>query len=238
MRAFGSNERMKVLRGLGVAAGTILLYLGLPLMGWGLGHLPGFFSSAERTAYSFVVGAFGLAVGYQAIDGPEGVEGGKGREEKLVRRQTVIGGIAVGLLFTCLFLLPYADRRSMLVMAEPRGLRWLGTPLAAFGYLLVYLSGLFLGKQYSAEVTVQEDHQLITNGPYRYIRHPRYLGVALLALGMSLIFRSWIGLGLTPVILALLLLRVRDEEALMQGEFKEQWEAYCRRTKRLLPFLY
>jgi protein-S-isoprenylcysteine O-methyltransferase Ste14 len=91
---------------------------------------------------------------------------------------------------------------------------------------------------YSPEVTVQEDHQLVTSGPYRIIRHPRYLGVLLVALGLSLLFRAWIGLGLGLLVLAVLLGRIRDEEALMRQEFGEAWEGYCQRSWRLVPYVY
>jgi protein-S-isoprenylcysteine O-methyltransferase Ste14 len=102
----------------------------------------------------------------------------------------------------------------------------------------VYWSGVLLGKQYSQEVTIQKGHELITAGVYRYIRNPRYLGVLLLAFGMSLLFRSWAGLVLTLPLIGVLLFRIRDEESLMHKEFGEQWEAYSKRSWRLIPFLY
>lgn len=225
-----------LLRGIGSVIGTIAIYLGLSLLGWG--DLHSFFASPARAAYAIVAIAFGVAVGYQAIVAPEGIHGGKGREEKLVRRQTILGALLVYVLFTGLLFFPYADRRGIAVWATPPAVQWFGVILAACGYLLVFLSGWYLGRQYSAEVTLQEGHQLITNGPYRYVRHPRYLGVIFLALGFSLLFRSWVGLGLTAVVFALLLLRIKDEEALLLAEFGEEWIAYCHRTKKLFPFVY
>jgi protein-S-isoprenylcysteine O-methyltransferase Ste14 len=87
-------------------------------------------------------------------------------------------------------------------------------------------------------VTLQEGHRLITGGAYRFVRHPRYLGVALLAAGLALLFRSWAGLALFPVILGILLFRIHDEERLMQEAFGQEWQAYARRSWRLIPFLY
>ena len=229
---------MRISRGFGFLIATVLLYLGVPLMGWGLGHLEGFFSASQRFAYAVLVVVFGLAVGYQAIDAPEGIRGRRGQEGKLVSRQTVVRIVLVIGLYAALFLLPFADRRSVGVFADGQPGAWLGLVLIALGYGLVYWSGVLLGRQYSAEVTIQERHELIMRGVYGYIRHPRYLGVILLALGMSLLFRSWLGVLASLPLAGALLFRIRDEEELMQKEFGKEWEAYCRRTWRLIPFLF
>jgi protein-S-isoprenylcysteine O-methyltransferase Ste14 len=104
--------------------------------------------------------------------------------------------------------------------------------------VIVFWSGIALGRLYSAEVTIQKDHQLITDGPYRYIRHPRYAGGIIYALGFALLFRSWIGFAALILALGVFMLRIRDEEALMQAEFGQEWEAYCKRSWRLIPFIY
>ena len=97
---------------------------------------------------------------------------------------------------------------------------------------------LLARRLYSPEVTIQQNHQLITHGPYRHIRHPRYLGVLLLTLGLPLTFRSWVGVLMCPAVVAVILLRIRDEETLMQREFGQEWEAYCERSWLLIPWVY
>lgn len=110
--------------------------------------------------------------------------------------------------------------------------------LSGLGYAMIFLSGVFLGRQYSPDVTVQEDHKLVTAGPYRVLRHPRYLGIVSLAVGESLVFRSLVGLLGSLAVLAVLLFRIRDEEALMEAEFGDEWRAYRHRSWRLIPFLF
>jgi protein-S-isoprenylcysteine O-methyltransferase Ste14 len=232
------GKPMKILRGFGFMIATLLLYLGVPLLGWGLGNLPGYFSSSQRTAYAVVVTLFGLAVGYQAIDTPEGIRGGKGQPGKLVSRQSAVRFAVIIFLYVALFFLPFADRRSIGVMPGVPAWQWVGLILTALGFGLVFWSGFALGRQYSPEVTIQEDHKLITGSIYRYIRHPRYLGVLLLAPGMSLLFRSWIGLVFSLFLTGLLLFRIRDEETLMHIEFGQEWDVYCQRSWRLIPFLF
>jgi hypothetical protein len=106
------------------------------------------------------------------------------------------------------------------------------------GLAWVAWSFLTLGKQHSADVTIQAGHQLVVSGPYRWVRHPMYLGLIVFPWGAGLVFRSWIGALLPMLLIALFVWRIADEEQLMQREFGEQWEAYCRRTRRLIPFIY
>jgi protein-S-isoprenylcysteine O-methyltransferase Ste14 len=229
---------MKLLRLILFFIATLLIYLGVPLLGWGLGHLGGFFSSSPRLGYALVVGLFSLAVGLQAYTSTQGIRGGKGEESKFVFRQRVVRIMLVLSLYIALFFIPFFDRHGILVFVDRVYLRWLGLGLSALGFTLVYESGVALGKQYSADVTIQEGHQLVTKGLYRYIRHPRYLGVIALSIGVSCVFRSLIGLVATVFFLSIILYRIKDEEALMHKEFGEEWEAYCKSSWRLLPYIY
>jgi protein-S-isoprenylcysteine O-methyltransferase Ste14 len=229
---------MKFLRAILFCLSTLLLYLGLPLLGWGLDDLGGFFALAPRAGYALAVGLFGAAVGFQAFHGTEGIRGGKGEEAKLNRRETVVRIGLILVLYLAILFIPLADRRSIGVFDESSIARWLGVVLCILGYAFIFWSGLALGRQYSPEVTIQKNHRLITSGPYRWIRHPRYLGVVALAGGLSLIFRSGVGLIATPLILVVLFFRIHDEEALLHQEFGKEWEIYSQETWRLLPGIF
>jgi len=218
--------------------GTLAIYLGLSLVGWGLADLRGFFGSPARSVYSVIVALFGAAVAYQAMVAPEGIQGSPGLQERRAQRQATIGYAMLLILVVGLIVLPLCDRRGLAVLPESPFTRWPGVILAATGYALVFLSGIYLGRLYSAEVTIQEGHKLITAGPYRLLRHPRYLGILLITLGASLVFRTWAGIVLFPFVLALLLWRIKDEEALMAREFGDAWRVYCRRAWRLVPGIY
>jgi protein-S-isoprenylcysteine O-methyltransferase Ste14 len=124
------------------------------------------------------------------------------------------------------------------VMFEGQAMRWPGLVLAGLGFALIFWSGFALGRLYSADVTIQKNHRLITSGPYRYIRHPRYLGAFLVAIGLAILFRSWVGLAAGVLFLGVLLFRIKDEETLLRREFGQEWETYCKRSWRLLPYFY
>jgi protein-S-isoprenylcysteine O-methyltransferase Ste14 len=230
-------KKMKYLRAVIFCFSTILTYLGISLVGWGVDDLAGFFSQAQRAGYMLVVILFGLAIGFQAIDAPEGISGSKGQDNKRVKRQTILGSFMTLSFFVLLFLLPMADRHDFGTIPQNPLVRWLGLVLCGVGYSLIFWSGLALGRMYSADVTIQKDHQLITTGPYHYIRHPRYLGLILAGLGIAGLFRSWLGLVILLPLVAILLLRIMDEERLMQQEFGAAWQTYCARTWRLIPFI-
>jgi protein-S-isoprenylcysteine O-methyltransferase Ste14 len=229
---------VKLLRAVTYFFATLIIYLGVTLLGWGLDDLMGYFSLSPRLWYAAVVGLFSLAVGIQAYGSTVGIRGGKGEESKFIFRQRVVRiGLVVALYFA-LFFIPFCDRRSIAVFNDGDIARWLGIGLSAMGYSLIFWSGLALGKQYSADVTIQSGHKLVTNSIFRYIRHPRYLGVMALSVGISCVFRSWIGLAASVVFLAVILFRIQDEEAVMYKEFGPEWEAYCNCSWRLIPYIY
>jgi protein-S-isoprenylcysteine O-methyltransferase Ste14 len=142
------------------------------------------------------------------------------------------------LLFVGLVLVPFFDRQGILTFSTSGAGRWPGFFLGAGGLLIIFWSGIVLGRQYSPEVTIQEGHRLITRGPYRAIRHPRYAGGILMGVGLSVLFRSWAGLILTAIFGGVVLFRIADEERMMAREFGAEWNDYCARSWRLVPFIY
>ncbi len=114
--------------------------------------------------------------------------------------------------------------------------RWAGVLLAALGFALLQWSHMALGRNWSDQPRITESQTLVTNGPYRWIRHPIYTAF-LLILGSSLLISAngFIG-GLWIVLTALDVRgRIRFEEASLREKFGEAYESYRRRTGALLP---
>lgn len=78
----------------------------------------------------------------------------------------------------------------------------------------------------------------MTDGIYRTIRNPSYLGLLVLSLGWALAFRSVVGVLLVALMLIPLVARIRSEEALLCSQFGARYEDYCARTWRLIPGIY
>jgi protein-S-isoprenylcysteine O-methyltransferase Ste14 len=109
----------------------------------------------------------------------------------------------------------------------------LGT-LLYFPGLALYLWGVWtLGGMYrvssgfGAQLNVQ--HQLVTHGPFSYVRHPMYLGLQIAAIGGLLLYQTWTFVFVAVNFLALVFRARREEEALAI-EFGDQWTAYANRV--------
>lgn len=90
----------------------------------------------------------------------------------------------------------------------------------------------------SGRLQVVEGHQLITKGAYTFIRHPLYLGEMVRNLGFALLLNSILGLIIMVVGNAFLMLRIRIEEAMLIGEFGQEYIEYRKRTKQLIPYIF
>ena len=83
------------------------------------------------------------------------------------------------------------------------------------------------------------DHRLVQGGPYRFIRHPGDASIVLLALGISIGYSSVIGLVAIPLLLLPgLAYRMHVEERRLLEAFGQEYRAYCRTTKMLVPGIW
>ena len=119
------------------------------------------------------------------------------------------------------------------------GIAWLGILAGAIG-LVVRASGMrALGGAYTRNLRTTEAQSLITTGPYRYVRHPGYLGSILVWVGASLAFGGWPVAAAVVTILGIAYAwRITSEEAMLRARFGEQWRAYTASTARLIPGIW
>lgn len=98
---------------------------------------------------------------------------------------------------------------------------------------------LTLGGSFSTFIRVDADQAVVTRGPYRWVRHPSYTGLLLVALGFGLSAGNWLSLLICVVGPALgLVPRIRIEESELIRVLGERYRAYQRTTRRLLPGLW
>jgi protein-S-isoprenylcysteine O-methyltransferase Ste14 len=129
----------------------------------------------------------------------------------------------------------YADRHDLLVF-DGDWARYTGLVLYTMGVVLRVGPIFQLKNRFRAPWTAQEEHFLVTNGFYRYVRHPSYLGVFVIGMGWFLIFRCWIGFVLCLLLIPPGIPAIRGEEAKLHDEFGEAYADYRRRTW-LFPFI-
>lgn len=96
-----------------------------------------------------------------------------------------------------------------------------------------------LGKNWSVTLEVREGHQLVTGGVYAHVRHPMYASFLLWGITQALLIPNWIaGLAGLVAVMALYAVRQSREEAMMRDTFGADYDAYCARTKRLIPGVF
>jgi len=214
-----------------------VVYAALILFGWGFNDIHGFFSHPAR-AIMFVI-TITVNTLTMLFKDKFNVELFKKGEKEDPKEKLV--GVALPTLigFLIIFIAPYSDSHNFLVMGGGDILRYLGLIIFLVGYIFMVWAPLHLGKQFSWLVTVQEEHELVTDGPFRYMRHPRYSGIIQWVFGVALIFLSIAGLVLAVLMSALMLLRIPKEERMLHHEFGKEWVDYCKKTtKKVIPFVY
>jgi protein-S-isoprenylcysteine O-methyltransferase Ste14 len=115
----------------------------------------------------------------------------------------------------------------------------IGTVVLCLGIWLFYRSHADLGKNWSISLEIRENHQLVTSGVYRLIRHPMYTAIFLTALAQALLLSNWLaGPSCFLAFLVMFALRIGREETMMLNKFGEAYGDYMNRTKRLIPHLW
>ncbi len=130
---------------------------------------------------------------------------------------------------------PAIFRHSLFV--PPPALGWVAAALTLLGVLFAIWARIHLGRNWSAAPAVKEKHELVTSGPYRFVRHPIYTGALLAVLGAA-VTGSLFAIGILILISIMFLRRISKEEAIMLALFPNDYPAYQARTKRLIPFVW
>ena len=151
---------------------------------------------------------------------------------RLLRLVSIV--CAVALLWLPSIPLPWLDERFI-----PLGALcfWIGSVVTASGLLFSVWARRRLGRNWSQAVTVKEDHELITNGPYALVRHPIYAGLLLAFVGTAVALGEWRGLLAVALVLGVLWRKLRLEEKWMYAQFGDAYEAYSRRVAALVPYI-
>jgi protein-S-isoprenylcysteine O-methyltransferase Ste14 len=94
-----------------------------------------------------------------------------------------------------------------------------------------------LGNNYSQDIIIYKEHKLVTNGAFRFIRHPQYVSQILLDLGGGIATLSYIVVALTLIEIPFIIMRASLEEKLLEKNFKENFSDYKKRSGFMVPFI-
>jgi len=147
-------------------------------------------------------------------------------------------GVALPLLIVILLNIFWPGSVTWTKFYVPAWLRILGLTLSVLCVPLLWWVFRSIGKNISETVLIKDQHELVTSGPYQWVRHPLYGGALVLLLSISLVFGDWIIMGYTLVgIMAFRLLVIPAEEKQLLKAFGEAYECYQSRTGALLPWI-
>jgi protein-S-isoprenylcysteine O-methyltransferase Ste14 len=180
----------------------------------------------------------GVFIAYIAIRAPHGhrsrnigiAEDRKGALEIALLLGATLGATLLPILWVAT---GFPARADYPLHPVPYGL---GVAMAVGALWLFHRSHADLGTNWSITLQTRENHNLVTNGVYRRIRHPMYASFFLLGIAHVLFVPNWI---VGPVYLlsfgVLYLLRVGREERMMRDRFGRDYDDYMRRSGRLWP---
>jgi protein-S-isoprenylcysteine O-methyltransferase Ste14 len=144
----------------------------------------------------------------------------------------------MGAMGVLLFLMisPFSDRHEWVPLWGGDISRYIGAFLLMVGIFLTVWAYIHIYKTLKMQSKNDLECRLITDGPYKFIRHPRDLGGILIFIAIPLVFLSSIGLTLAVISSAGLFERIAREERILEEQFKDEWKKYTETTKCLIPW--
>ena len=142
--------------------------------------------------------------------------------------------IAVILISPNRFPVPILGRRFL---PYPGYFFWIGAMLTLAGLLFTAWARTHLGRNWSGLVTIKQDHELITSGPYSIVRHPIYTGLLLAFVGSALARSELRGILAVVLVFWALWRKLRIEERWMLDQFGDAYREYSGRVAALIPFV-
>jgi protein-S-isoprenylcysteine O-methyltransferase Ste14 len=112
-----------------------------------------------------------------------------------------------------------------------------GLALWVAGLGLAVWARLYIGRNWGMPMTRRENPDLVTTGPYRFIRHPIYSGIILAFIGTALA-STLAGLIAVAVLAGFFIFSASREEQFLAQEFPDTYPGYKARTKMLIPFIF
>jgi len=145
-------------------------------------------------------------------------------------------GLRAGLVVVVVLLVRPSHFRGVHLAGPDPVLAGVGLALWVAGLGLAVWARLYIGRNWGMPMTRREDPDLVTTGPYRYIRHPIYTGIIVGFIGTALATTLY-GLIVVAILIGYFTFSATREERFLTGEFPDSYPPYKARTKMLVPFI-
>ena len=153
-------------------------------------------------------------------------------QEKLLLVLVILGSVLIPVLYLFTPWLRFADYHLSAVA------RWSGLVVMLAALWLFWRSHADLGRNWSISLELRRDHCLVTDGVYRWVRHPMYAAIWLWSIAQALLLENWLaGWSSLAPFAAMYFLRTPREERMLCEFFGAEYSKYMQRTGRLWPRL-
>ena len=183
----------------------------------------------------------GMIAGLWMLMGAYWLVSAMGRKRAEKREAPAARLVHVALMAFAFLLLYSADPRfgplDARFLPEQRWLEALGVALTAAGVGFAIWARRHLGKNWSSEVTIREDHKLIRTGPYARVRHPIYTGMLAGLVGTVIAIGEWRAVAGLAIAMFGFFIKARREEGFLARQFGAAFEEHKKLTGFFLPRL-
>ena len=160
--------------------------------------------------------------------------------KKAAKKENLPERFAHVLIMTIGFFLLYANhvRFGLLNRRFAPGemsIEWMGAIATLAGVLFAIWARYTIGKEWSGEVQIKEEHQLIRTGPYAHIRHPIYTGILLALTGTAITIGEYRAILGVALFLIGFVRKAKKEESFLASEFGPAFDEHRRHTGFFLP---
>ena len=163
------------------------------------------------------------------------------RTKVVAERQSLLSALAhripVGLGWWMLAFPKWPPPMNWTVVSRSGSMLLLGAAVCVYGLCFTIWARRTLAGNWSSDVTFKQDHELIKTGPYRFVRHPIYTGLLIMSLGTAIEIgqlHCWLS---APVTALGFWIKLSQEERLLFRHFPNEYPAYQKQVKALVPFI-
>ncbi|WP_158989591.1 isoprenylcysteine carboxylmethyltransferase family protein [Mucilaginibacter sp. L196] len=159
-----------------------------------------------------------------------------GEKNNKDRRSLLILWIVI---FLCFTIGPYSSAYHIWVLGDYTIIEYIGMAICILGFAIRWAAVIQLGKMFTVDVTITDEHNLKTTGRYKIVRHPSYLGLIMIIAGFGLCTDSLLSflIILIPSFWAINH-RIKVEEQVLIAEFGEQYINYKKRVSKIIPGIF
>ena len=185
-----------------------------------------------NTATNIIMILWGLSEIFLLLKMRSGSADAKGKDKKSLSRLWLVIGFSI-------FFGVFVAKATSFPFDTSEIIQIIGLLFLLLGVILRLVVVSYLGKYFTVDVTIRKDHQLKTNGFYKYVRHPSYAFSLLTFVGLAVVLNNYISaiILLVPVFI-IFIYRINIEENVLKDQFGKVYTDYMKKTKRVIPFIY